>query len=134
MPNTQTVKLKRSEAAANGGAAPLGRAPMPAPAGSAPRTSPGGPFARTPTGSQPAVRVAGPSTPPPARAPSPGARGTRGAPGTTPAEGTPSSEGWASERSAKDVYGFLSEFTAGVQRGLDESQPAAPPPPPPADN
>jgi hypothetical protein len=39
-----------------------------------------------------------------------------------PAEQPPSSEGWASERSAKDVYGFLSDFTAGVQRGLDETK------------
>jgi hypothetical protein len=27
-------------------------------------------------------------------------------------------------RSADDVYSFLTNFTAGVQRGLDDSQPA----------
>ena len=120
MPNTQTMKLKRSGAEANGGAAPA-PAPMPAPAGAGPRPPIGGPYGRTPTGSQPAVPV---SSAPAA----PLSAGTSS--DSAPAEGA-SSGGWASERSAKDVYGFLSEFTAGVRRGLDETQP---PPPPPADN
>lgn len=29
--------------------------------------------------------------------------------------------GQPTRRSAEDVYGFLTDFTAGVQRGLDES-------------
>ncbi len=47
----------------------------------------------------------------------------------TPAGGVPSrtftdgERGFASHHSAKDVYSFLSNFTAGVQRGLDESEP-----------
>jgi hypothetical protein len=39
------------------------------------------------------------------------------APAPTPAPAEPDAQGSA----AKDVYGFLSDFTAGVQRGLDES-------------
>ena len=79
----------------------------------APRTPPpGGPFVRTPTGQTPVVRAPDPAQ----------------------------SQGWASERSAKDVYGFLSDFTAGVQRRLDETQPDQPPqapsqsPQPPAED
>jgi hypothetical protein len=34
---------------------------------------------------------------------------------------TPASNG--DHRAADEVYGFLSSFTAGVQRGLDESRP-----------
>ncbi|HEY8547397.1 MAG TPA: hypothetical protein VIL36_20185, partial [Acidimicrobiales bacterium] len=116
MPNTQTMKLRRSGAAANGGATPP---PMPAPSGAA--------FERTPTGSQPAVRVGAPAPAAASRAGQAPGSGDSGSPG----EGG-SSGGWASEQSAKDVYGFLSAFTAGVQRGLEESKPtrskASPPP------
>ena len=118
LPNTQTVKLRRGESGAGPGAGIGPSSPAPAP-----RTPPpGGPFVRTPTGQTPAVRA-------PGRGPAP-----------TPTPAPTSAEGWASERSAKDVYGFLSDFTAGVQRGLDETQPAEPPqapsepPRPPADD
>jgi hypothetical protein len=94
MPNTQINSLRRGGGDTGGGRT----APRPAPQrpdGGAV----GGPFGRTPTGQNPVVR-----TPPPPAA---------------PAQPT---EGWASEKSAKDVYGFLSDFTAGVQRGLDETK------------
>jgi len=93
MPNTQINSLRRGDNTGGGRTAP--RPGPQVPDGGAV----GGPFGRTPTGSNPIVR-----TPPPPAAP------------------TPSSEGWASEKSAKDVYGFLSDFTAGVQRGLDETK------------
>jgi hypothetical protein len=53
----------------------------------------------------------------------------------TPAGGVPSTSGvdapsdtWASQHTARDVYSFLSDFTAGVQRGLDEADPDGEPP------
>jgi signal transduction histidine kinase len=39
----------------------------------------------------------------------------------TPTGGHPTG-GFATQHSAKDVYGFLADFSAGVQRGLDEAQ------------
>jgi hypothetical protein len=39
-----------------------------------------------------------------------------------PAGGVSSSDAKAETRSAKDVYSFLSSFSAGVQRGLDEAR------------
>jgi hypothetical protein len=44
-----------------------------------------------------------------------------GAPPTEPAEPP------RRTRSADDVYSFLTSFTAGVQRGLDDAQPRARP-------
>jgi hypothetical protein len=38
------------------------------------------------------------------------------------AHGVSSSDANAQTRSAKDVYSFLSSFSAGVQRGLDEAR------------
>jgi signal transduction histidine kinase len=102
LPNTQTVSLRRNTDAAGPGATPP-RPPQPP-------ASVGGPFGRTPTGQTPVVRPT--DGPPPPQPPAP----------RPPAEEPPSSDGWASERSAKDVYGFLSDFTAGVQRGLDETK------------
>jgi hypothetical protein len=32
--------------------------------------------------------------------------------------------GFATQHSAKDVYSFLADFSAGVQRGLDEARDA----------
>lgn len=44
-------------------------------------------------------------------------------------------QGWANQAAAKNVYSFLSDFTSGVKRGLNESDsPAKPPPSPPEGN
>jgi hypothetical protein len=112
LPNTQTVSLRRSSGDITGG-----RRTAPRPGGPGPTPLPplpdggavGGPFGRTPTGQNPVVR---PSQPPSAPRPQP----------QPPAAPEEPDEGWASERSAKDVYGFLSDFTAGVQKGLDETK------------
>jgi hypothetical protein len=41
----------------------------------------------------------------------------------TPQTGPSAADGWANQSSAKTVYNFLSDFTSGVQRGLEESSP-----------
>jgi hypothetical protein len=75
------------------------------------RTTGSTPAVRT-TGSTPAVRTTG-STP--------AVRTTGSTPAARPAAGNQPG-GWATPNAAKDVYSFLTDFTAGVQRGLDESE------------
>jgi hypothetical protein len=61
----------------------------------------------------------GPSSTP--FAASPPSSGDRSRSGRSSAPEVPASNG--DHRAADEVYGFLSSFTAGVQRGLDESRP-----------
>jgi hypothetical protein len=111
LPNTQTVSLRRGAGDPSGGVRPgPGPAPLPPRADGG---AVGGPFGRT-TGPNPVIRPS--QGPPPAAAP----QSPRAAQPSADQAGD--GEGWASERSAKDVYGFLSDFTAGVQRGLDETK------------
>ncbi|HMG44446.1 MAG TPA: nitrate- and nitrite sensing domain-containing protein [Acidimicrobiales bacterium] len=64
-----------------------------------------------------------PSAPQPrAAAPSHNQDHRRGNDGTRPPRDVTSSDTQRDPRTAKDVYGFLSSFSAGVQRGLDEAR------------
>lgn len=58
------------------------------------------------------------------------------APGPSPKAQPPAKaeeQGWANQAAAKNVYSFLSDFTSGVKRGLNESE-GKPPPSPPEGN
>jgi hypothetical protein len=94
MPSTQPLSLRRSGAAA--GPQPGRAAGQPQP-GAVGQPGSGGP--------------PGHGVPPPAAGPAPGA-----------ALGRRRSSGERGEAPASDVYGFLSSFTSGVQRGLDEAR------------
>jgi hypothetical protein len=147
LPNTQPLNLRRGTGSAGGGASGPGRPGQQPP----PHTSPaqsgglGGPFGR-PTGGVPRVRTTGQTPALRTTGSTPALRHTGQTPalrntgqtpairntGQTPAVrgGAPNGgagaaaavdDNWASQSSAKDVYSFLTDFTAGVQRGLDES-------------
>jgi hypothetical protein len=88
----------------------------------------GGPFTRSTgpvprvrtTGSTPAIRNTGPTPAIRNTGPTPTVRTTGSTPAVRPGM-IDQPGGWASQHAAKDVYSFLTDFTAGVQRGLDES-------------
>jgi hypothetical protein len=94
MPSTQPLSLRRSGVAAG---PPPGRAAGQPQPGAVGQPGSGGP--------------PGHGVPPPAAGPAPGA-----------ALGRRRSSGERGEAPASDVYGFLSSFTSGVQRGLDEAR------------
>jgi signal transduction histidine kinase len=151
LPNTQPISLRRgtgsaaaAAAGAGAGAGAPGRPGQPDPHVAPPSGGLGGPFGR-PTGGVPRVRTTGQtpalrttgSTPairhtgstPAIRntGQTPAIRNTGQTPavrpGGAPGGGAPAAvdDTWATQSSAKDVYSFLTDFTAGVQRGLDES-------------
>jgi len=79
----------------------------------------GGPFTRS-TGPVPRVRTTGATPAVRTTGSTPAVRTTGSTPAVRPGS-TLEQGGWASQTAAKDVYSFLTDFTAGVQRGLDES-------------
>jgi signal transduction histidine kinase len=111
LPNTAPVSLRRGT---GGGAGGPGGRPHSQPAGA----GVGGPFGRS-TGPVPRVRTTG-STPAVRTGSTPAVRTTGSTPAIRPGA-VDQPDGWASQNAAKDVYSFLTDFTAGVQRGLDES-------------
>jgi hypothetical protein len=146
LPNTQPINLRRGTGSAGGGAGAPGRPGQPSPHASPGQTGGmGGPFGRNTgpvprvrtTGSTPALRNTGQTPAIRNTGQTPAIRNTGQTPairntGQTPAVrgGAPNGgrgaaaavdDTWASQSSAKDVYSFLTDFTAGVQRGLDES-------------
>ncbi|HEY8544086.1 MAG TPA: hypothetical protein VIL36_03530, partial [Acidimicrobiales bacterium] len=66
--------------------------------------------------------MGGPAARPPVAAGGPSQDHRRGNDGTPPPRDVTSSDTQRDPRSAKDVYSFLSSFSAGVQRGLDEAR------------
>jgi hypothetical protein len=79
----------------------------------------GGPFTRS-TGPVPRVRTTGSTPAVRTTGSTPAVRTTGSTPAVRPGT-VDQSGGWATQHAAKDVYSFLTDFTAGVQRGLDES-------------
>jgi hypothetical protein len=81
------------------------------------------------TGTPPGPDASPPSPPPGAAAApasgSPGRSGTPGAPDAADAHGAAGPTG--GQEVADEVYSFLTDFTAGVQRGLDAATPEDPP-------
>jgi hypothetical protein len=117
LPNTAPVLLRRSGAAAARSSGPGGAG------GTDERRRPGpppNPFTPAPpVGWRPPETPTGPQGPAGAR---PDDMADEPRPTPTPAAAPAAHMAPAPQTSAaKDVYGFLSDFTAGVQRGLDES-------------
>jgi hypothetical protein len=125
LPNTTPVSLRRG----TGSAGAPGRGnqrPHATPAGpgaiGGPFGRPTGPVSRVrTTGSTPAVRTTGSTRAVRTTGSTPAVRTTGSTPAIRPGA-VDQAGGWASQNAAKDVYSFLTDFTAGVQRGLDESE------------
>jgi hypothetical protein len=107
LPQTQPIGLRRN--------APPAAPPAAAPPAAAPQGVPAAPLADGGRGTTPSVQPSGPFAPPADNRHHPDGRDDGVAAG-----GVSSSD--AETRSAKDVYSFLSSFSAGVQRGLDEAR------------
>jgi signal transduction histidine kinase len=115
LPVAQPVSLRRGDpsggpqrpvAPAQAAPAPAGPPPSGAPAGALPSGPPAGGFGPGPMGGGPGPVGGGP--------------GPMGGPG--PVGGGSGASGGNDDGAARDVYGFLSSFSSGVQRGLDESR------------
>jgi signal transduction histidine kinase len=125
LPNTQPISLRRGTGSAGAGTGSGAAGPHSMPAG----PGLGGPFGRTTgpvprvrtTGSTPAARTTGSTPAVRTTGSTPAVRTTGSTPAARPAAGNQPG-GWATPNAAKDVYSFLTDFTAGVQRGLDESE------------